>query len=173
MSSCHQYTEIRTSRFIIWLDFHSWSFLMFLYFTTVHTELRYSVEILRLFLSPLLGSGQILGQEAVAVLYPQLLSTQIIVCDCGQIDCQNAFWFRSNSSHSKLQYLGRVNKASRSTHAPQVDKERFKLYHPSGTSFTLHVNSVTKEDAGIYSCVITDKKHTEIWKPGILLDPGG
>lgn len=41
------------------------------------------------------------------------------------------------------------------------------------TSFTLTVANVTKEDTGMYSCVLIDKKRNEEWKSGVLLLPGG
>lgn len=40
-------------------------------------------------------------------------------------------------------------------------------------SFPLRIINVTEKDAGIYSCVLRDKKNTEMWKTGILLRPGG
>lgn len=40
-------------------------------------------------------------------------------------------------------------------------------------SFALRIINVTEKDAGIYSCVLKDKKNTEMWKTGTLLQPGG
>nr|QPF15739.1 Cd8b protein [Chaunax abei] len=118
------------------------------------------------------GSGQILQQETVNVLYPKILSTEVINCDCVEISCDSVFWFRSNSNHRKLQFLGKVNNADRPTHGNGVEEARFRLYKKSSVSFSLQIVNVQEEDAGIYSCVLKDRKNTEMWKPGILLRPG-
>ncbi|XP_068172143.1 T-cell surface glycoprotein CD8 beta chain [Antennarius striatus] len=112
-------------------------------------------------------SGQILQQENI--LYPKLLETQVIICDCTGFTCISVYWYRSNSDHSRLQFLGKVNNAGRVT--DQADS-RFRLKRNSGSSFALQIIDVRVEDAGIYSCVLTDVKNNELWKHGILLLPG-
>lgn len=119
------------------------------------------------------GSSLILQQETPHILYPTILSTQTIDCDCVNITCDSVYWFRSTSSHSKVQYIGRFNRADRSVHAKGLDEARFTFHRKSMGSFSLRIINVTEADAGIYSCVLRDKKNTEMWKSGILLRPGG
>ncbi|XP_068450936.1 uncharacterized protein cd8b [Clinocottus analis] len=118
------------------------------------------------------GSSQILQQEPVKVLYPELLSTEAIECDCVNISCESVYWFRSNHDRGELKYLGKCNNAERAFYGEGVDKTRFKLCKKSSASFTLRIINVTEEDAGSYSCVLKGRKNTEMWRSGILLRPG-
>ncbi|XP_070815489.1 T-cell surface glycoprotein CD8 beta chain [Chaetodon trifascialis] len=118
------------------------------------------------------GSSQILQQESVRILYPKIHSTETINCDCANMSCDFVYWFRSLSSHSKVQFLGRCNNANRATYGTDVEQERFILNRKNSQSFTLRIIDVTEEDTGIYSCVLKDRKNTEMWKPGVLLRPG-
>ncbi|XP_037639038.1 uncharacterized protein cd8b [Sebastes umbrosus] len=118
------------------------------------------------------GSSQILQQEPVKVLYPAILSTESFECDCANISCDWVYWFRSNTNHLKVQFLGKSNNADRDSYGTDVDKTRIKINKRGSSSFTLRITNVTKEDTGIYSCVLTDRKKTEMWKPGVLLLPG-
>ncbi|XP_045932087.1 T-cell surface glycoprotein CD8 beta chain [Micropterus dolomieu] len=117
------------------------------------------------------GSSQILQQETVNVLYPKIHSTEVIECDCLNISCDSVYWFRSISSQIILQYLGKCNNADRATYPNGVEEARFRFSKKS-TSFMLRIINVTEEDTGIYSCVLKDRKNTEMWKPGIHLRPG-
>ncbi|XP_054473284.1 T-cell surface glycoprotein CD8 beta chain [Anoplopoma fimbria] len=119
-----------------------------------------------------LGSSQVLQQEPVKILYPKILSTESIECDCTNITCDSVYWFRSIRNHNKLQFLGKCNNADRATYGAGVDINRFKLSKKSSMSFTLRITNVSDDDTGIYSCVLKDRKTTEMWKPGILLRPG-
>lgn len=128
-----------------------------------------SVEISNVPLFPPLGSSEILQQEPSNILYPKILGNESIDCDCGNIACDSVYWFRSVSHHSKLQFLGTCNNADRVTHGAGVEEARFKL-----TRKRLQIINVTEEDAGVYSCVLKDRKNTiEMWKSGTLLRPGG
>ncbi|XP_068576381.1 T-cell surface glycoprotein CD8 beta chain [Cebidichthys violaceus] len=118
-----------------------------------------------------LGSSQILKQELVKIRYPEILSTAAIDCDCVNISCDYVYWFRSSHDHRKLEFLGKSNNADRTTHGVGVDATRFKFSRQS-MSFTLRIINLTEKDTGIYSCVLKDRKNTEMWKPGILLRPG-
>ncbi|KAM3620788.1 uncharacterized protein V6R79_001963 [Siganus canaliculatus] len=118
------------------------------------------------------GLGQFIEEETAITLYPKILDTATIECDCAKISCDSVYWFRSISGHSKLQYIGRCNNAGRPTYRDNKDEERFKFHRKSGTSFTLRILNVTEEDTGIYSCVLTDLSKKEMWKPGVLLLPG-
>ncbi|XP_042358235.1 T-cell surface glycoprotein CD8 alpha chain isoform X1 [Plectropomus leopardus] len=118
------------------------------------------------------GLSQILQQDPINVLYPKILSTEIIECNCANITCDSVYWFRSISNHLKVEFLGRCNSADRVRYGANVDEARFSLHRKSGASFALRIINVTEEDTGIYSCVLKDRKNTEMWKPGILLRPG-
>ncbi|XP_044031493.1 uncharacterized protein cd8b [Siniperca chuatsi] len=118
------------------------------------------------------GSSQILQQETARVLYPKILSTEVIECDCVNISCDTVYWFRSISNHSKVQFLGKCNNADRATYGEGVETARFKLSRRSSMSFMLRIINVSEADAGIYSCILKDRKNTEMWKPGIFLRPG-
>lgn len=130
-----------------------------------------SVEILNIPRFLLLGSSQ-LQQEALKVLYPKLLNSESIVCDCDDISCDAVYWFRITSGHTTLQFIGKYNNANRAIYGQNVDEKHFKFNRRNMGSFTLRIINVTEEDTGIYSCVLKDRK-TDIWKPGILLQPGG
>ncbi|KAM8916640.1 T-cell surface glycoprotein CD8 beta chain [Spinachia spinachia] len=117
------------------------------------------------------GWSQILEQETVKILYPELLGTEVIKCNCANT-CDNVYWFRSVHNHEKLEFLGRCNNAGRYVFGSAVDTARFKLSRKSSTCFALSIINVTVEDTGIYSCVLKDRKNTEMWKSGILLRPG-
>ncbi|KAL6111813.1 uncharacterized protein ACO6RY_08710 [Pungitius sinensis] len=116
------------------------------------------------------GWSQILQQETVKILYPKILSTEDIECDCVN-KCDNVYWFRSIHNHEKLEFLGKCNNAGRGVHGTAVDKARFKLSRRSSASFVLSIVNVTEEDTGIYSCVLKERNN-ETWKSGILLRPG-
>uniref|UniRef100_A0A3P9DNW4 Immunoglobulin V-set domain-containing protein n=1 Tax=Maylandia zebra TaxID=106582 RepID=A0A3P9DNW4_9CICH len=124
---------------------------------------------------PLWTSGQDLKQklleEEVSVRYPKIPSSETIDCDCGSMACDLVFWFHSDMS-SKVHFLGRCNNADRTLYGDNVDETRFKLSKRGSKSFALRIINVTKEDRGIYSCVLKEKNLNEVWKPGTLLLPG-
>lgn len=122
-------------------------------------------------LFPLLGSSEILQQETIKVLYPKISSTENIDCECN-MSFESVHWFRSISKYSKIQYIGKCNNADRDFYGTDVDKARYKISRKSN-SFSLRIHNVTEEDTGIYSCVLKGKKTMEVWKSGILLQPGG
>lgn len=115
----------------------------------------------------------VLHQEKLGALYPELLSTKAIPCDCRNIQCDSVYWFRTVLATSQVQYLGRLNNANIPSHRKGVDASRFIFKRKANILFLLTIVNVTEEDMGIYSCVLTDRKGTEVWKSGILLLPGG
>lgn len=112
-------------------------------------------------------------QETLNVLYPEILSTEAVDCDCVNISCDSVYWFRSISGNSNIQFIGKFNNANRPTYGNGVETARFKSSRKSSMSFTLRIINVTEEDAGVYSCVLKDRQNNEMWKSGILLRPGG
>ncbi|XP_073324885.1 uncharacterized protein cd8b [Pagrus major] len=122
--------------------------------------------------TPVLGSSLILQQEPLTVLYPKILSTESVECDCVNISCEYVYWFRSISDQSEVKFLGKWNNAGRANYGTGVDPARFKVYRRNSMSFALRIINVTEKDAGVYSCVLKDKKSTEMWKTGTLLRPG-
>ncbi|XP_034095496.1 uncharacterized protein cd8b [Gymnodraco acuticeps] len=118
-----------------------------------------------------LGLSQTLLQEPLSVLYPEILSSLSIECDCADVVCDSVYWFRSISNNSKMEFIGQGNHADRIIFGNGVDKRRFKLISKSKMLFALKIINLTKEDTGTYSCVLK-KRNNETWKPGILLLPG-
>ncbi|XP_076605346.1 T-cell surface glycoprotein CD8 beta chain [Chaetodon auriga] len=118
------------------------------------------------------GSSQILQQESVRILYPKIHSTETIDCECVNMSCESVYWFRSLPNPGKVQFLGRCNNANRAIHGTGVEEARFKLNRKNSQFFTLRIIGVTEEDTGMYSCVLKDRRNTEMWKPGVLLRPG-
>lgn len=136
------------------------------------TVLHGSDQVLTLPLFLPVGSSQIIVQEPVKDLYHAISSSVTVECDCSNIACESVLWFRSISSQSQLQYLGKYNNADRSNYGLEVDSSKFK-FSKRGNMFVLRINNVSKEDTGAYSCILKDKKNTDVWKPGSLLWPGG
>ncbi|KAM7401763.1 hypothetical protein PAMP_017051 [Pampus punctatissimus] len=118
------------------------------------------------------GLCQNLQQKTLNVLYPKINDTETIDCDCYNFSCDSVHWFRTVSNHSKIEYLGNYNKADRRNYADKEKEKLFKFSIKGGTSFSLRFISVTKEDTGIYSCILKDRKKNEMWRPGVLLLPG-
>lgn len=122
-----------------------------------------------------LGSGQILLQEPVKVLYPKISDNETIECECFNISCDFVFWFRTRQNTVEFEYIGKSNNADRDSYNKdnnQLFKSRFKIRKRSGVAYTLRINRVTHDDTGVYSCVLKDNKNTEVWRPGVLLLPG-
>ncbi|KAL3059047.1 hypothetical protein OYC64_011057 [Pagothenia borchgrevinki] len=118
-----------------------------------------------------LGLSQTMLQEPLTVLYPKILSSQTIECDCADVPCVSVYWFRSISNNSKMEFIGLGNHADRIKLGDGVDKRRFKFIIKSKKLFALQIINLTKEDTGTYSCVLK-KGPNETWKPGNLLLPG-
>ncbi|XP_033939495.1 uncharacterized protein cd8b [Pseudochaenichthys georgianus] len=118
-----------------------------------------------------LGLSQTLLQEPLTVLYPKILSSSSIECDCADVACDSVYWFRSISNNSKMEFIGQGNHADRIILGNGVDKRRFKFINKSKILFVLQIFNLTKEDTGTYSCVLK-KRNSETWKPGFLLLPG-
>uniref|UniRef100_A0A8C5I1D8 Uncharacterized LOC114463735 n=1 Tax=Gouania willdenowi TaxID=441366 RepID=A0A8C5I1D8_GOUWI len=118
------------------------------------------------------GLGQTLMQENTHILYPELLSDEFITCDCVDMICDSALWFRSTFSNSEVEFIGKFNIAGRSSYGA-VNRSQFKFSTRGTSTFVLHVARITAADKGVYSCVLKDKGSTEVWKPGTLLLPGG
>jgi len=110
--------------------------------------------------------------EPLTVLYPKILSSPTIECDCADVPCVSVYWFRSISNNSKMEFIGLGNHADRIKLGDGVDERRFKFIIKSKNLFALQIINLTKEDTGTYSCVLK-KRSDETWKPGILLLPGG
>ncbi|XP_041638701.1 zinc finger matrin-type protein 1 isoform X2 [Cheilinus undulatus] len=118
-----------------------------------------------------LGSSPFLSEESLTFRYAVIHSNQTFDCDSHSSSCDLVYWFRSNPDDGNVQYIGNCNNANRAVYESGF-KTRFTISKRSSTSFSLRIAYVTKEDTGIYSCVLMDKKNTEIWKPGFLLLPG-
>ncbi|XP_067444104.1 T-cell surface glycoprotein CD8 beta chain [Thunnus thynnus] len=118
------------------------------------------------------GSCHTLRQEALKVVYPKIHSAENIECNCAGISCDSVYWFRSISNHNKVEFLGRYNNADRAHYADKDKEAQFKFTRGSSASFMLRINNVTGEDTGIYSCVLRNRTHHDMWKPGVLLLPG-
>uniref|UniRef100_A0A8C7ZV83 Cd8 beta n=1 Tax=Oryzias sinensis TaxID=183150 RepID=A0A8C7ZV83_9TELE len=117
------------------------------------------------------GPIEALPGKDFKVLYPSINSNEAVDCQCEPSTCDYAFWFRTVPDSSKVEFLGRCNNADRVS-GPFKDKGRFK-FSRKGLSFELRIINVTAEDAGIYSCVLSDKQLTiETFRPGTLLLPG-
>lgn len=114
-----------------------------------------------------------LQQEKLVALYPDLLSNETIPCDCGSMQCDSVYWFRTIPAAGQVQYLGKLNNANIFSPGTGVNTARFEFKRKTKTSFSLKINSVTEEDTGVYSCVLKDRKAKEVWKSGVLLLPGG
>lgn len=69
--------------------------------------------------------------------------------------------------------MGKQNNANIFSHGTNVSKQRFEFKRKGRTTFLLRIVNVTEEDAGVYACVLRDRKGREWWKSGILLLPGG
>ncbi|KAF7208248.1 uncharacterized protein cd8b [Nothobranchius furzeri] len=119
-----------------------------------------------------LGSSQMLQQDPVKVLYPEILSNETIECKCRDISCNVVFWFRTVPSKDQVEFIGKCNNADRTSWGA-VDHSRFKLSKRGMSTFLLRIHNVTEEDAGIYSCIPRDERGSvEVFHPGVLLQPG-
>lgn len=115
----------------------------------------------------------VLQQEKLLARYPELLANETIPCDCGSLQCDSIYWFRTITASGQVQFLGTMNNANVFRHGKDVNKARFEFKRKTRSSFLLKLIKMTKEDTGLYSCVLKDRKGTEVWKSGILLLPGG
>lgn len=83
-------------------------------------------------------------------------------------------WFYTDPVNAKVRYIGRCNNAERTIFGDDKDSGRFKLTKRGSSTFVLRINEVTREDAGIYSCVVRDtRSQAEMYNPGTSLRPGG
>lgn len=121
--------------------------------------------------SPPLGSSQTLHGEIVTV-YSKLLSTETIECSCVDFSCDSVYWFHMAPEKTNVKFVGKCNNADRVTFG-NVEKARFKISKRGSMSFMLRIINVTLEDTGIYSCVLKNKSNSDMWRPGVLLLPGG
>uniref|UniRef100_A0A8C7HSE6 Ig-like domain-containing protein n=1 Tax=Oncorhynchus kisutch TaxID=8019 RepID=A0A8C7HSE6_ONCKI len=102
--------------------------------------------------------------------------TEVLTCECSSRSCQTVFWFRTLHNNLDIQFLLSLNNAGRTSHEPSVDEHRFKASKRDGGSkitFTLRLINISSEDAGLYTCMLQNQKENELWRPGVLLRPGG
>uniref|UniRef100_A0A8C7MKV6 Ig-like domain-containing protein n=1 Tax=Oncorhynchus kisutch TaxID=8019 RepID=A0A8C7MKV6_ONCKI len=105
-----------------------------------------------------------------------LHNTEVLTCECSSRSCQTVFWFRTLHNNLDIQFLLSLNNAGRTSHEPSVDEHRFKASKRDGGSkitFTLRLINISSEDAGLYTCMLQNQKENELWRPGVLLRPGG
>uniref|UniRef100_A0A8C7HPV0 Ig-like domain-containing protein n=1 Tax=Oncorhynchus kisutch TaxID=8019 RepID=A0A8C7HPV0_ONCKI len=127
------------------------------------------------FTSPIPVSRQTLS-ESDFVHFPQINDTEVLTCECSSRSCQTVFWFRTLHNNLDIQFLLSLNNAGRTSHEPSVDEHRFKASKRDGGSkitFTLRLINISSEDAGLYTCMLQNQKENELWRPGVLLRPGG
>lgn len=118
----------------------------------------------------------ILEQDKPVALYPDLFSEALIHCTDGNLQPDAVYWFRTllpAAAAARAQFLGKLNNADVFSPGEGVSRDRFKSRKKTKNVFSLKIINVTEEDAGLYSCVMKDRKATEVWKPGVLLLPGG
>ncbi|CAB1422824.1 unnamed protein product [Pleuronectes platessa] len=77
------------------------------------------------------GSSQILVQEPVKVLYPEISSLENIECDCIN-SCDSVYWFRRTSLQHDLQFLGKCNTAERVTYGTGVERAQTRAVKKRG-----------------------------------------
>uniref|UniRef100_A0A4W5MY75 Cd8 beta n=1 Tax=Hucho hucho TaxID=62062 RepID=A0A4W5MY75_9TELE len=109
------------------------------------------------------------------VRYPPINDTEVLTCECSSRSCQTVFWFRTLHNNSGFQFLLSLNNADRTSYGRKVDELRFKASKRdmgSKVAFTLRINKIKVEDAGLYSCMLQNQKENELWRPGVLLRPG-
>uniref|UniRef100_A0A8C7HR51 Ig-like domain-containing protein n=1 Tax=Oncorhynchus kisutch TaxID=8019 RepID=A0A8C7HR51_ONCKI len=114
--------------------------------------------------------------ESDFVHFPQINDTEVLTCECSSRSCQTVFWFRTLHNNLDIQFLLSLNNAGRTSHEPSVDEHRFKASKRDGGSkitFTLRLINISSEDAGLYTCMLQNQKENELWRPGVLLRPGG
>uniref|UniRef100_H3BW10 Cd8 beta n=1 Tax=Tetraodon nigroviridis TaxID=99883 RepID=H3BW10_TETNG len=117
----------------------------------------------------------ILEQDKPVALYPDLFSEALIHCTDGNLQPDAVYWFRTllpAAAAARAQFLGKLNNADVFSPGEGVSRDRFKSRKKTKNVFSLKIINVTEEDAGLYSCVMKDRKATEVWKPGVLLLPG-
>uniref|UniRef100_A0A667WW71 Cd8 beta n=1 Tax=Myripristis murdjan TaxID=586833 RepID=A0A667WW71_9TELE len=120
---------------------------------------------------PLPGSSRILQQESPPILYPELLKAETVSCPCHSENCDFVYWFRTLFNDDSVQFLVSCNLADRCTHGSDIVQSRFKVSSSKG-SFSLRIADVTKQDAGIYSCVVKVRGQEEVWRPAAVVRPG-
>ncbi|KAF3689581.1 hypothetical protein EXN66_Car005253 [Channa argus] len=121
------------------------------------------------------GLTQFLLTEPINILYPKIDSSETIECGCGNLSCDSVYWFYSNASLGKVEFLGRGNNADRVNYGKLSKSARFKISKRGSASFALRISNLTLTDSGVYSCVVketTQKNNKEMWRPGILILPG-
>lgn len=69
--------------------------------------------------------------------------------------------------------MGKLNNAEVSSYGTNVSAARFEFKKKGKTSSLLRIVNVTEEDAGVYACVLRERKGREVWRSGTLLLPGG
>ncbi|KAJ7999702.1 hypothetical protein DPEC_G00197150 [Dallia pectoralis] len=110
------------------------------------------------------------------VTYLPLNETATLACDCSDRSCQKVYWFRTSPENTGLQFLVSLNNADRRFYGTTTDQMRFKPINKkdvgSKSSFTLRITNVVAADAGLYSCMLENKKDNELFAPGVLLKPG-
>ncbi|KAL0977793.1 hypothetical protein UPYG_G00161250 [Umbra pygmaea] len=114
--------------------------------------------------------------ESEFVRYPRLNDSESLTCECSNTDCQTVFWFHTPPNNTIFQFLVTINSADRTKYGNLVDQARFKASTKrdvgAKATFTLRILDIKAEDAGLYSCMLRNKKEDELWSPGVLLKPG-
>ncbi|XP_064164649.1 T-cell surface glycoprotein CD8 alpha chain [Anguilla rostrata] len=89
--------------------------------------------------------------------YPELGKLESLQCSCREGQCQPAFWCRLRSG--QFQFLFSHNTVDKSTYGSESDKLLYTggVQVGSRAIYSLKIVRVTKEDAGLYFCVLMAK----------------
>ncbi|TSK72116.1 hypothetical protein Baya_3100 [Bagarius yarrelli] len=97
------------------------------------------------------------------VSYPRINGSETLTCQCPDHQCLKVHWYRLLNGSDTPEFIVFRNNINLVHFASNINQNRFKtdVIHTGKVFYTLRITSIQKQDAGLYSCLLTSQNSAQ------------